>query len=204
MKSIKYTFILSLLIIGFIPSINYGLNSDAISPDSTLQITDSLKAVSCVKQLYLDNRIPAFVFEEKQMYTEEELSKGVFTADHKSYHETKSGRKYVTFLKSIDTNEGSVYNTYTFLLLNGKLLLENAELNFSASVYRVQNWRDYLLKHQQVFIDVGMAKDEFLQMLTSKKAHYCDTLQVVDDSSESWYIFNNKVLKTIRIQQYTP
>lgn len=49
MKSIKYTFILSLLIIGFVPTINYGLNSDLASLGSILKITDSLRTVSCVQ-----------------------------------------------------------------------------------------------------------------------------------------------------------
>jgi len=200
---IQNTFQYSIILIAFF----FGLKNEDYSSSTESTLKYSANAViysdSCTEYLYLDNTIPIFVFDQNTIFAESVLSEKWFGTFDKTYHQANEGRTYVTFSKSKNNSQTEV-NTYTFLLLNGRLLLEYAEINFSSEFYKVNNPENYQLEHKQKLIDVGMNKEQFQYVFSEHSSHFCDSIRVNDDTSESRFYFRNNVLRKIIVNLYTP
>lgn len=202
MKLFKSLFSLIIAILCLVSCVNQKESLNKKPLELNKSTSDSEQSNTCKWYIYEDNSIPFFAFNRRKINSEKELSNGVFSAHNTMYYETIQGREYINFRKVENDKE----NTYRFLLLNGKLLIEYAELNFSAKEYQVDHWKNYLLEHRSGrYIDIGMKKKRFLKLFTKDVSNYCDSIHLYDDTSESWFVFNkDKRLEKIITQMYTP
>lgn len=199
----KYRAIYTILISLFFINVNNGLSAEGIGVGLSQSKYLALDTDTCTDNFYLDNSIPDFTFSKQIIIAEGIQSETLFRNFRKQYHQTESDRVYVTYSKA-QKKDATKINTYTFLLLNGKLLLEYAELMYPAELYKVEHPDLYKLEFNNKLIDIGMYKAEIQKLLANDEIAFCDIIKIMDDSSSSVYYFENQTLKKIVVNTYTP
>lgn len=178
---------------------------------SPLEVEDRVQEEECLNFIYQENDIPTFKFEKtsKRQFSKSYLVDTLFTGFSESSITTKSGRNYIEFrawtnIPSKKNPNFRVNNSYSFFKYsNDTYGLADVHINFPANSYKNLDKELYEIIKDSSRIDVGLSKQLFAQIFRTDAKLVCDTVQVSNDSSDSWYLFKNNRLHKIIMTLYT-
>lgn len=111
-------------------------------------------------------------------------------------------------------------NQYVFYRGENDLLrLVSAEVNFNSDLIfsdtlffepienqnekKIKNKADlFKIKYNNFLIDIGMKKTDFAKIFRQDVNRLCDTVNVHNDTDQSWYLFKENILDKIIIDSY--
>jgi hypothetical protein len=86
------------------------------------------------------------------------------------------------------------------LIFNDNLFVESIK-NENTKKYK-EKANLFKIKYNNALIDIGMKKKEFAKIFEQEFNKLCDTINVHNDTDESWYLFRENTLDKIIIDSY--